>query len=357
MAIEDIGINITKEVIVAIFAMMKKPIVTVIALNKHKVPVKGVIVTLNDRSEKTVGSGKAIFEGLTAGKHILSVKYGEKEEPELEIIYLEAGEKATITLTLPDSLFESIPTSGPEIKNTETPKIVPIVEGPPSVPQPDTVNVVVVPPIDPFELFITELATFVHINANGDIDMTEPQKAKDTILKTPQNLGAAFLVVQSLDEIKRDLLKQLHTNIDNQLKARSYHLIWDEDLAIRHAGFSILFDDRQDKFLSFAFDSTGFRNFFLGIKPKDQDIIISNEAKNEISAIMEKMFRRTCGEWWWPWWIWAHYAGLNGDRNWSTNPAPWQAMQDGTLANKIVGIADKVHAAFKDRMDLLMPTS
>lgn len=337
MAIEDIGINITKEVIVAIVAWMKKPIVTVIALNKHNIPVKGVTVTLNNRSEKTVGSGKAIFEELTAGKYTLSVKYGEKKETELEIIYLEAGEKATITLTLPDSLFEPA---------------APIPEPPPndSPPQSNSIE------RDSFELFITELATFVHINANGDIEMTEPQKVKDTILKTPQNLGAAFLVVQSLDEIKRDLLKQFLENLKNQLKAKKYYLIWDTNLttAKRSGIFGILFNEQQDKYLGFQFDKGGFDELGWGIIRKDKNVVISSEARNEIFVIMENKFKKARKAEWWPWWAMANEIELQGFENWSSSPVPWQAMQDGTLANKIVGIADKVHAAFKDRMDLLM---
>lgn len=82
-----------------------KPNVTVIAIDENNKPVKDVIVVLGDRNESTTASGKTIFEDMKPGKYTISVKYRDKEEHNIDVIYLESGDRQTIFVTLHNNKF------------------------------------------------------------------------------------------------------------------------------------------------------------------------------------------------------------------------------------------------------------
>lgn len=103
MGIEDIGINITTKILSEIFR--RRPIVVVNVLDERAQPVENAIVILGCREAKTAKSGKVIFEDMDVGTHAVAVKYMGKEESNLDVIHLRRGEEASLTITLPDSLF------------------------------------------------------------------------------------------------------------------------------------------------------------------------------------------------------------------------------------------------------------
>jgi hypothetical protein len=365
MAIVESIIKFGVDVATTIINKNKPSVVTIIVCNENKKPVHGVVVMLSDaskettvnRSKETTVSGKAIFPDMAAGLYSASIKHEGKEKFRDEF-YLNPGVEVTIPLTLPD-IFEPAPTSEPAgEKGTTTP--IPIIEEPP--PQPEVIKITTIAfKCDPFETFIKQLTQCVRVNSNGEIDMTDSQKAKDIILSSPENLGAAFLAAQSLDGIKQDLLKKFRADLENKLKTRSFHLVWDENLATakRESSFDIVFYEQQNRCISFEFWRAGFNDFVWGIRKKDSKVVVTRDMIGEICAIMTNSFGRANAhksDEYWPWCAWADGAEfVSGFKDWSKSPAPWQAIQDGTLADRIVGIADKVHAAFKDRMELLLP--
>lgn len=100
-----IGMAISKEIARGIFNKLTKPIVVITAINENKRPVKDVTVTLGDKHEVTASSGRAIFENMRPGKYAVSVKYGDKVEQNIDVLYLENGERATLSLTLRNTQF------------------------------------------------------------------------------------------------------------------------------------------------------------------------------------------------------------------------------------------------------------
>lgn len=100
-----IGMSISKEIVKGIFNKLTKPVVTIIALNEDNKPVKDVSVIIGNRQEITATSGKAIFESMSAGKFNVSVKYKGIEELNVDVIFLENGERVTVTITLEQDKF------------------------------------------------------------------------------------------------------------------------------------------------------------------------------------------------------------------------------------------------------------
>jgi len=137
-----IGITISKEIAKGIFNKLTKPIVTVNAFNENKEPVKDVIVILGNKQEVTSASGRAIFENMKPGKYTVYVKYRDKEEPNMDVIFLENGERATLSITLrKDQFFQDQASKIKQVnvskvidtKSTQTPAII----------QPPTVQTIV----------------------------------------------------------------------------------------------------------------------------------------------------------------------------------------------------------------------
>jgi hypothetical protein len=124
----------------------------------------------------------------------------------------------------------------------------------------------------------------------------------------------------------------------------------------------MLFDRQQDACLSFSFDGNGYRGFGWGVEKAAEEISLPVAKKFKINEIMTTLFGhagvQASSDQWWAWCVYAN--GIQFDKafhDWQNNPKPWQAMLDGSLATTMVDIAVKVHDAFKDRMDLLMPTT
>ncbi len=213
-------------------------------------------------------------------------------------------------------------------------------------------------------VFVEELAKYVRTRVNQEIDMTEELEVKKSVLASSENLEAAFLVANSFESIKRDLVKKLEKDLRAALSEKSYQLRYNKEFFNGRAwnGIGILFDRDQDVCLSFEFDANGYRAFCWGIVKTLEEINKPEATTLKINEIMTTLFGHPGDQdtvyTWWPWYIYANDIEFDkAFRDWQNNPKPWQAMLDGSLANTMVDIAVKVHGAFKDRMDLLMPTT
>jgi hypothetical protein len=213
-------------------------------------------------------------------------------------------------------------------------------------------------------IFVEELAKYVRTRVNQEIDMTEEREVKQSVLASSENLEAAFLVAKSFGSVKRDLVQKLEIDLRAALSEKSYQLRYNKEFfnGSRWNNIGILFETQQDKCLSFEFDCSGYREFLWGIAKTTEEINKDEASVLEINEIMTTLFGhsgdQTPTNKWWPWYIYANDIRFDkAFRDWQNNPEPWQAMLDGSLANTMVDIAIKVHDAFKDRMDLLMPTT
>jgi hypothetical protein len=213
-------------------------------------------------------------------------------------------------------------------------------------------------------IFVEELAKYIRTRVNQEIDMSEELEVRQSVLKSSENLAGAFFVAKSFEGIKRELLQKLEKDIRAGLRANGYEFEHNKEFFNGRGGSEIcvLFDSQQDARLCFGFDCNWHKDFYWGIAKISKEAIKSDAAILEISQVMATHFGDSGDQISfddvWPWFVYANGTELDkAFRDWQNNPRPWQAMLDGSLANTMVNIAIKVHDAFKDRMDLLMPTT
>lgn len=207
-------------------------------------------------------------------------------------------------------------------------------------------------------IFVDELVKFIRTNVSAELDVSEELQIKETLLASPENLESAFLIAQSLDAVKRDLISKLKTDIESGIKL-PYTLLWDRcDGSRANTGFGILLDAKHNKTICFEFESAGFNRFFWGICRRSRSVTKNQQQWSEIYEIMNNAFVDAQQSEAWPWWAWPSQVEFDQDfQNWSTSFQPWQAIHDGSLGRKIIEIVERVGKAFSDqgRMGVLMP--
>jgi hypothetical protein len=195
--------------------------------------------------------------------------------------------------------------------------------------------------------------------------MSEEQNIVDTVLESAEKLEAAFLVATSFESVKTHLMRKLETDIRNKATAKGFLIESEREFYIgrRWTELVILFDSRQFYRLVFGFDRNGYGDFFWGIQGRTKSGQKHELVCEEVRNIMTKLFgvetdkifdsdHVSC------WYLYANGIIFDTElRHWLSSPKPWQAIRDGTLPDTMLEIADKVHHAFKDHMDLLMPES
>ncbi|WP_295393159.1 PD-(D/E)XK nuclease family protein [uncultured Thiodictyon sp.] len=222
-------------------------------------------------------------------------------------------------------------------------------------------------------IFIEQLAKFLLTNVNGELDMCEELQVRDGVLASPGNLEAAFLVNAAFESIKRHLLDLLKKDLQTKLIENGHRIESDEGFykgkAADYRGLQsneirIIFDNQQDAMLTIGFEESGYRYFYFGIAGRNVNLVKSAIPRAEITRKMTILFGASAPVGINDHWIWFRYPdgidvlGFRFDeefRHWSNHPKPWIAMRDGTLADKILQIADMVRDAFRGHMHLLMP--
>ncbi|WP_295581728.1 hypothetical protein [uncultured Lamprocystis sp.] len=200
--------------------------------------------------------------------------------------------------------------------------------------------------------------------------MCEELEIRNAVLISRANLEAAFLVNRAFKSVKRYLLHKLEADLRRQLLENDYQIDINNGFFDGNTGcdFGILFNGQQDVRLTLGFDSKNFGDFYFGMAGKDEHLNKSQEARAEIDRVMTSIFgpsanisAANASQW-----IWYYYPngvevqGFRFDeefRNWSNHPEPWLAMHDGSLAQTILDVADKVRDAFINRMGPLMPNN
>lgn len=207
-------------------------------------------------------------------------------------------------------------------------------------------------------VFIEELAKFIRMNINGELDMSEEIEMKRVILKSPESLSSAFQVFKAMDGAKKELLKQFHDELDDRLKVHSMKLGWELDGWQAYKGFIIRFDELpQTLNLRFEFDKTNLNAFFWGIAKNNKDYNDSH-VWDEVNKLMSSSFGSTKGSDYWPWYsVLPDHEFAAAMENWQISEEPWIAIMDKNqnenLAAKITNLALRVQEVFKDHLYLL----
>jgi len=205
-------------------------------------------------------------------------------------------------------------------------------------------------------LFIEELAKFIRMNINGELEMSEENEIKNLILASPQNVESAFHISIVMRSIKEKLLKDFHDDLKQKLETKSFKLIWDNAMSTGWkscSSFNVKFSEEQKFLLRFEFQSSGLGNLDWGIM-RESDLIKKDDAIwNKINEVMSDQFGTGGNNPCWPWWSQINKKEFSDDyRNWNSSAIPWILINEGKLAEKFVDLAARVHAAFKMHQSL-----
>lgn len=199
-------------------------------------------------------------------------------------------------------------------------------------------------------LFIEELAKFIRMNVNGELDMSEENEIKSLILASSQNIESAFHVSSVMKSVKEALLKEFHDDLRNKTKAKGFELIWDEAMSKGwrgSPGFGMKFSKGQNLYLRFEFNSSGLHDLYWGIAREHDSVKKDDVVWKMFNEVMSDQFGSGNKTVRWPWWNWIDKKEFSGAyRNWDSNETPWKLMKEEKLAEKFVDLAVRVHAAF-----------
>ena len=118
-------------------------------------------------------------------------------------------------------------------------------------------------------LFIEDLAKFIRIKVNGELDMSEENELKNLILASSKNLTSAFHVSIVMKGVKEALLSKFYDDLKENLNSNGFELVWDDSMSkgwTSWSGFSVKFSKEQNFYLRFEFGYSGLHDLYWGIK-------------------------------------------------------------------------------------------
>lgn len=208
-------------------------------------------------------------------------------------------------------------------------------------------------------IFIEELAKFIRMNINGELDMSEEKEIQQTLLESPQNIESAFHVLQTLPSVKKELLERFRKDLKGELASQDFLLVWDPDMEKNwkcYIGFGVKIFEKQGNYLRFEFQSSELNRLIWGIR-RENELPVGDPIGSKISDMMKKRFGLQKSSRWWAWYSDALDDVLDADmQNWGISPRPWTMIMDkgnDGLAKKISKLAKEVHDIFAENIDLL----
>lgn len=205
----------------------------------------------------------------------------------------------------------------------------------------------------PVRLFVEDLASYISQNVYGELDMTEKNEVLNEVCRSGQRLETAISLVNSWGYIKEQLIKSLN----RQLRA-----VFEPDVHLSYAdrikadrslnsgkvrsGFHIS-SERWPASVSlrFQFDRSGYTEFFVGIPGWDERRKSSRELEEQVSRALTAEFGAISkSNKYWAWYAWASDTdelGV-GFTKWDVSHQPWIAIQDGSLANRVLALTKRV---------------
>lgn len=205
-------------------------------------------------------------------------------------------------------------------------------------------------------LFIEELAKFIRMNVNGELEMSEENEIRNLILNSPQNIESAFHVSIALRKVKEKLLQEFHDDLGKKLEVKGFKLIWDNAMSTGWkscSGFNVQFNEEQKFLLRFEFQASELRSLDWGIMREGNFIKKDDVIWNKINEVMSEQFGSGGKNECWPWWSQINKKEFDDAyRNWDSSEIPWMSIKKEELAGKFIELASRVHKAFVDRRSL-----
>ena len=209
-------------------------------------------------------------------------------------------------------------------------------------------------------IFIEELAKFVRIKINGELDMSEEKEIKNIILESKESFRSAFHVSKAIKAAKEVLLKELEIDLKESLTRNDLIFDWDENMSSNwksYVGFNVKFNQEQDFYLRFNFESSNLGSLIWGIRRKNKLITRDAETWNKVNLVMSDKFGSAGKTEWWPWYSEIHNNNDIFDaetQHWDKSEQPWLSIINKEMAGKITTLAILVRGAFDKEENLLI---
>lgn len=180
--------------------------------------------------------------------------------------------------------------------------------------------------------FIEELTKYISESINGEYDMDEQNAVKKTILdNNTNNLTSAFAITLALSDIKEDLLKKLRDDLQYFINDRKGE---------RLLGNSRAFNLRSDKLdpynLSFCIEFTKTMNdSWWGLVSTTGGTFLTSADHDNARQLLSNSSGSSNKYWGWYSYDFSLLNLPGNVRNWNKSPAPWLAINNGSLVNRI----------------------
>lgn len=191
--------------------------------------------------------------------------------------------------------------------------------------------------------FISQLIKFIQKQFMGIEDMSESNAVLEIITQSPETIDASIKVSNTIDQMKKDLIKKLKKDLIVKSEQLDYRFNI-QNMNVDNAYEKIIFGSVKDigticlefrkqyshPYIGFRFISSEVRDSNLAVNHrKDFDRILSENNRSET-------FSKT------NWWI-AYYKFR--PYNWRIYSKPWQMIHTGEMAEKILKEVDVIRTA------------
>lgn len=193
-------------------------------------------------------------------------------------------------------------------------------------------------------MFVEELSKFIRKEINREVDM-EIKSQLMTVIE--DDLDVAMQVSNSIVAVKQNLLAKLKVDLAKVAIEKNYKFIWKPRLDSKwsaYSGFGFNLSEGQagDFEIWFEFAQPNLRNFYWGIRRKNESVSSKNPAYKELNDLMAaKYLSRNASTLWWPWW-----AYFEAYKNWETDPKAWVGIKDGSFVEEIMLLVEEVQQYF-----------
>jgi hypothetical protein len=193
-------------------------------------------------------------------------------------------------------------------------------------------------------MFVEELEKFIRKEINREVDM-EIKSQLMTVIE--DDLSVAMQVSNSIVAVKKNLLAKLKADLTTVAIEKGYKFIWKTSLDAKwsaYSGFGFNLSESQagDFEVWFEFAQPDLRNFYWGIRRKNESVSSKSPAYKELNGLMAaKYLSKNPSTLWWPWW--SYYDSY---KSWETDPNAWVGIKDGSFVKEIMSLVEEVQQYF-----------
>ena len=203
------------------------------------------------------------------------------------------------------------------------------------------------------QIFIEDLIQFIRLKINQELTVAETQEIVKTIIKD-NKLKEFFDVLSVANDLKDSLLKILKNNL--RTKSNKYEFYFSDGLNNKQwltKSYDRIEIKNGDIPIVFEFQSSNLNKLIFGIKKADWKREKSDKWK-KLNECLQNKYNYGKSSDYWPW-----YASINQYKlfekdveNWSNNPIPWQMIQSGEMAEKMIKLVDEIYETLKECPEL-----